>query len=1075
MLHKATPDQITTNSFLADSAYRLYPSTTNLDAAVALEASEHKRKIAQLRHHFLTQLNFVVKDNAIQSTSPSSSTGFFPADSLKGTRLNCKLSEHPPSGLIFKSKSATDFTQLNLSAFRNIDPNFHIKNPSLFVSNNKAGVKSSNFLAERKSVQRGKQTTIPAFLHSADSLRASQSQQNPISNLSIKIDNNELHSLSLKTVAGDSSVHVPGCPIYTLSQCIGTTSARLISGTETSLPRPTNSTHRSTSYQFPDSELPNLDEIKVKDSEEVYRLPCRNFSPLPSQCTSAFYSSADVLQNRHFTKRKGRKMSKNHQDFCRLSADFGSVDRDPLQLGFYFEPVSTTAVKGELHSLADTKRSYRACTPWPVRHRGQPDQDLVHGLHGENRRRSISPIPYASLPVVKDPTLGNSTQPSSCRRSNRAPPDQPLTENEHGNPGNILFLTESLSANDFRQVDHSPFSSVSSKKTSPSSSSSSSICSPERSPQLLRRHERRTRSWQGRQQRHRSRPNVREQDRLLVDSLTRRIQPMLLEGRAAEVKTLLLHALAKPSTRERALRLIGYVSDALSSSWAVQIPDSPSATGVTTMGDSFSGLRLGPERPTARHSFSSDARSDRWGMGTGSTTSIHTPDFAVSASLSRGDPVGGNRNNNNNNSRYCGNNGGSYYALRLPPGGVVEPPPPPSPFSSASPPPKPFPPPSPKNAVMPSEERLRQLEARTLQLRDYNPLLITDLVTELTLDCSTDVEIVRSFFVWVTSKDFQQVDYDPAAAPDSFVGLLRNVKAGRVSVNELFHELCRFAGIPCHFISGRSKGAGYRPGMTLSENSLFRNTWLAVYVAKSWRFINCNWAARYRCVGNLPDHATYAGQQSLPPPSPAAAAAPLHSGRNNLHSLPPSPSSPSGGVGGGGGYDEFYFLTEPSEHIYEHFPDKRAWQLLAKPISEKKFISLPVLKSAFFNTKLALKKPYSAKLITKNGQVTVKLRMPKFVGISSSLENCADGSALRGLCLIEVLTQPADNVRVVCAPSQPGRYYLNVYVSSDWRRDDIRELACSFLVWTTTIAVLRFRIKKSQLFDQITAKLPCTY
>ncbi|VDL93405.1 unnamed protein product [Schistocephalus solidus] len=900
MLHKATPDQITTNSFLADSAYRLYPSSTNLDAAVALEASEHKRKIAQLRHHFLTQLNFVVKDNAIQSTSPTSSTGFFPADSLKGTRLNSKLSEHPPSGLIFKSKSATDFTQLNLSAFRNIDPNCHLKNPSLVVSNNKAGVKSSNFLAERKSVPQGEQTTIPAFLHSADSLRASQSQQNPISNLSIKIDNNELHSLSLKTFAGDSSVHVPGCPIYTLSQCIGTTSTR---GTETSLPRPANSTHRSTSYQLPYSELPNLDGIKIKDSEEVYRLPHRNFSPLP----------------------------------------------------------------------------------------------------------------------------------------------------------------------------------MSSKKTSPNSSSSSSICSPERSPQLLRRHERRTRSWQGRQQRHRSRPNVREQDRLLVDSLTRRIQPMLLEGRAAEVKSLLLHALAKPSTRERALRLIGYVSDALSSSWAAQIPDSPSATGVTTMGDSFSGLRLGPERPAARHSFSSDARSDRWGMGTGSTTSIHTPDFAVSASLSRGDPVGGNRNNNNNNSRYCGNNGGSYYALRLPPGGVVEPPPPPSPFSSASPPPKPFPPPSPKNAVMPSEERLRQLEARTLQLRDYNPLLITDLVTELTLDCSTDVEIVRSFFVWVTSKDFQQVDYDPAAAPDSFVGLLRNVKAGRVSVNELFHELCRFAGIPCHFISGRSKGAGYRPGMTLSENSLFRNTWLAVYVAKSWRFINCNWAARYRCVD-----ATYAGQQSLRPPSPAAAAAPLHSGRNNLHSLPPSPSSPSGGVVGGGGYDEFYFLTEPSEHIYEHFPDKRAWQLLAKPISEKKFISLPVLKSAFFNTKLALKKPYSAKLITKNGQVsllprfccalfkrktahlrintfsavcfapiyvTVKLRMPKFVGISSSLENCADGSALRGLCLIEVLTQPADNVRVVCAPSQPGRYYLNVYVSSDWRRDDIRELACSFLVWTTTIAV----------------------
>nr|VZI50948.1 unnamed protein product [Spirometra erinaceieuropaei] len=210
--------------------------------------------------------------------------------------------------------------------------------------------------------------------------------------------------------------------------------------------------------------------------------------------------------------------------------------------------------------------------------------------------------------------------------------------------------------------------------------------------------------------------------------------------------------------------------------YRLPIPGSPStAINVATIGDSFSGLRLTSERPAARQSFSSDARSDRWGFGTGSTNSIPTPDFGVPASLSRG-------------GRY---DGGGYCAVRLPPGGVVEPPPPPSPFSSASPPPKPFPPPSTKNAVMPSEERLRQLEARTLQLRDYNPLLITDLVTELTLDCSTDVEIVRNFFVWVTSKDFQQVDYDPAAAPDSFIGLLRNVKAGKVSANELFHELCR--------------------------------------------------------------------------------------------------------------------------------------------------------------------------------------------------------------------------------------------------------------------------------------------
>lgn len=79
-------------------------------------------------------------------------------------------------------------------------------------------------------------------------------------------------------------------------------------------------------------------------------------------------------------------------------------------------------------------------------------------------------------------------------------------------------------------------------------------------------------------------------------------------------------------------------------------------------------------------------------------------------------------------------------------------------------------------------------------------------------------------------------------------------------------------------------------------------------------------------------------------------------------------------------------------------------------------------------------------------QVSIKLRMPRFVGVSSSLENCADGSSIRGLSLVEVLIRPQDTVRVHCAPSRPGRYYLNIYVSPDWRRDDIRELACSFQV-----------------------------
>lgn len=71
--------------------------------------------------------------------------------------------------------------------------------------------------------------------------------------------------------------------------------------------------------------------------------------------------------------------------------------------------------------------------------------------------------------------------------------------------------------------------------------------------------------------------------------------------------------------------------------------------------------------------------------------------------------------------------------------------------------------------------------------------------------------------------------------------------------------------------------------------------------------------------------------------------------------------------------------------------------------------------------------------------------MPYFVGVSCTLENCADGTVLRGLCLVEVLPS-GDQVRIQAAPSQPGRFVLNVFVAPDWRQEHYRQLACSFQV-----------------------------
>ena len=58
-----------------------------------------------------------------------------------------------------------------------------------------------------------------------------------------------------------------------------------------------------------------------------------------------------------------------------------------------------------------------------------------------------------------------------------------------------------------------------------------------------------------------------------------------------------------------------------------------------------------------------------------------------------------------------------------------------------------------------------------------------------------------------------------------------------------FFYVFSYAGLHCKIVEGYSKGSGYRPGTALDDT--FKNQWTAVWVERSWRFINCNWGARF--------------------------------------------------------------------------------------------------------------------------------------------------------------------------------------------------------------------------------------
>ncbi|KAK4475887.1 hypothetical protein MN116_001133 [Schistosoma mekongi] len=495
-------------------------------------------------------------------------------------------------------------------------------------------------------------------------------------------------------------------------------------------------------------------------------------------------------------------------------------------------------------------------------------------------------------------------------------------------------------------------------------------------------------------------------ERRKILKLAAKISHYLENNREIEVKRFVNKMLRKPESRRIMDELIPLCGDSLrklldcSQIATIDNPQNNSTSSLVHLATSLSELRASYVPDLGSYKNVSPHRRDSCGSMLSSPWNATSHDHSWPTTSHNRFSLGCS----NKVLPFQGKSISSLYSpntvrfIKWPSKGCIRSRPPPLP-----PPPPPIPPVLLKITILPPDDRIHVIDTHAIEVTNRVHLTFSELISDLTTGMDNDVEIIRSLYRWTTAKDIRCEDYDSEAPSDSLIGMLRLMKYNQLSRNEMFYELCRYAGLQCLYITGYSKGAGYRPGMPIRDNRLFRNTWLAVYVSDGWRFVNCNWGARYLSE-NLLD------------------------GRSSFEC------------------DEFYFLTDPEQHVFENLPDLKVWQLLRKPLSMNRFCHLPLLKSPFFNANLSLKKNYSDCLVTKNGQVSIKVKMSKFVGISCSLENCADHSILLGLCLVEILVRPSDTVRIEAAPSQPGKYYLNVYVSPDWRREDIRELACSFQI-----------------------------
>ena len=116
-----------------------------------------------------------------------------------------------------------------------------------------------------------------------------------------------------------------------------------------------------------------------------------------------------------------------------------------------------------------------------------------------------------------------------------------------------------------------------------------------------------------------------------------------------------------------------------------------------------------------------------------------------------------------------------------------------------------------------------------------------------------------------------------------------------------------YAGLHSKIISGYAKGADYKPGQKFNPGQN-QHSWNAVYIYGTWCLIDAHWAAR-RIVGKQATTEEYHYQ-----------------------------------------LDEYFFLIDPQQHIFTHFPDDSKWQLLERPVCTHRSIKKKKWKNSLQNT-----------------------------------------------------------------------------------------------------------------------------
>ena len=151
--------------------------------------------------------------------------------------------------------------------------------------------------------------------------------------------------------------------------------------------------------------------------------------------------------------------------------------------------------------------------------------------------------------------------------------------------------------------------------------------------------------------------------------------------------------------------------------------------------------------------------------------------------------------------------------------------------------------------------------------------------------------------------------------------------------------------------------------------------------------------------------------------------------------------------------DEYYFMPDPEQLIFTHYPDDKNWQLLATPVSIGEFENMVPVKSAFFKFGLQILSHRNAVIQTRQ-EITLRISCPphmaKTLAFTFTLSYEKGGDEFQGTKLNRFgMQEMVENVSFfTLRPPRKDEYHLIIYAKdlSQQSKEGVYGGVCEYVI-----------------------------